>query len=217
MRAANIGRPRLRVSERSRLDFPERPLPEANRLIRSLSAPDIESLRPHLRPVRLEHKRILYDVDGLVTAVYFPTTCVISLVVGLSTGESVEAAMVGRDGVVGASAALDGRISLSRSIVQLAGDAFECRVDDLANAAFNSRRLISSLIRHEQTVYTQAQQSAACMATMTFRPASADGYFVPAISLAPTPCLSRRSISPRCWASGGRASVPSRTRSSRRA
>ena len=140
-------------------------MPEANRLIRSLSAPDIESLRPHLRPVRLEHKRILYDVDGLVTAVYFPTTCVISLVVGLSTGESVEAAMVGRDGVVGASAALDGRISLSRSIVQLAGDAFECRVDDLANAAFNSRRLISSLIRHEQTVYTQAQQSAACMAT----------------------------------------------------
>ena len=45
-----------------------------------------------------------------------------SLVVTLSTGEMIEAAMVGRDGVVGASAALDGKISLSRGIIQLSGE-----------------------------------------------------------------------------------------------
>jgi hypothetical protein len=40
--------------------------------------------------------------------VYFPYDAIVSLVVTLSTGEMIEAAMVGRDGVIGALAALDG-------------------------------------------------------------------------------------------------------------
>ena len=72
--------------------------------------------------------------------------------------------MVGRDGVVGASSALDGKISLSRAIVQLAGSALVCDGSALKAAAMQSRSLLSILIRHEQTVYAQAQQSAACMA-----------------------------------------------------
>ena len=100
-----------------------------------------------------------------ISVVYFPTTSVISLVVALSSGEMVEAAMVGRDGIVGAAAALDGRISLSQAIVQLPGNARTCTVDALATVAFQSRTLISTLVRHEQTVYAQAQQSAACMAS----------------------------------------------------
>jgi hypothetical protein len=42
----------------------------------------------------------LYETGATVDQVYFPTGAVISLVVGLSTGEMIEAAMVGRDGVV---------------------------------------------------------------------------------------------------------------------
>ena len=72
--------------------------------------------------------------------------------------------MVGRDGVVGASSALDGRVSLSRAIVQLAGNAMACGVDALKGAAMQSQTLLSILIRHEQTLYAQAQQSTACMA-----------------------------------------------------
>ena len=67
--------------------------------------------------------------------------------------------------MVGASAALDGRISLSRGIVQLSGDMVACSVDGLRSAALQSPQLLSLLIRHEQTVYAQAQQSAACFAT----------------------------------------------------
>jgi biotin operon repressor len=77
----------------------------------------------------------------------------------------VEAAMVGADGVVGASAALDGRISLSRGIIQLSGDMVVCSIDGLKSAALQSPKLLSLLIRHEQTLYAQAQQSAACFAS----------------------------------------------------
>src|SRR4029078_3391770 len=73
-------------------------------------------------------------------------------------------ALVGRDAAVGAGSALDGKISLNRAIVQLAGDAIECNADALSEAAYQSRTLMSALIRHEQTVYAQAQQSVACMA-----------------------------------------------------
>ena len=73
--------------------------------------------------------------------------------------------MVGADGVVGASAALDGRISLSRGIIQLSGDIVICSIEGLKSVALSSPRLLSLLIRHEQTVYAQAQQSAACFAS----------------------------------------------------
>ena len=51
----------------------------------------------------------------------FPTGAIVSLVVGLSSGELIEAAMVGKDGVLGASAALGGNIPINRGVVQLAG------------------------------------------------------------------------------------------------
>jgi hypothetical protein len=85
-------------------------------------------------------------------------------VVGLSTGEMIEAAMVGKNGVVGASSALDGKVSLSRAIVQLGGPALICEPGKLKQAALQSESLLSTIIRHEKTLYAQAQQSAACMA-----------------------------------------------------
>jgi len=77
----------------------------------------------------------------------------------------VEAAMVGRDGVLGGLAALDGKMTLSRGVIQLAGDAVVCDPQVLRSVALKSPQLLSLLIRHEQTVYAQAQQSAACFAT----------------------------------------------------
>jgi hypothetical protein len=77
------------------------------------------------------------------------------LVVGLSTGEMIEAAMVGKNGVVGASSALDGKVSLSRAIVQLGGPALVCEPGKLKQAALQSESLLSTIIRHEKTLYAQ--------------------------------------------------------------
>jgi CRP-like cAMP-binding protein len=138
---------------------------EVNALLASLSAGDTAALKPHLRLIDCNSKALLMEAGDLISTVYFPTSCVISLVVGLASGEMIEAAMVGRDGVVGAAAALDGRKSLSRAIVQLPGKAFACPVEALAAVAFQSKSLISTLMRHEQALFAQAQQSTACMAT----------------------------------------------------
>ena len=135
-----------------------------NSLLASLSDSDAAALRPHLKSVHLEHEAILFEAGSEVTDVYFPTGAIVSLVVSLSSGEIIEAAMVGKDGVVGGFAALGGNIPVNRGIVQLAGPAMMCKVSELESAAFQSHSFQSVLFRHEQAVYAQASQSAACMA-----------------------------------------------------
>jgi CRP-like cAMP-binding protein len=115
--------------------------------------------------MHFEQHNVLFEADEEICNVYFPTSAVVSLVTTLSTGEMIEIAMTGRDGVVGASAALDGKISLSRGIIQLGGEIVVCDIGALKSTALQSPKLLSLLIRHEQTVYAQAQQSAACFAT----------------------------------------------------
>src|SRR5438105_12763925 len=136
-----------------------------NLLLSLLLPSDLKYLEPHLKPARFDQHHVLFEADEQIRHVYFPTSAVVSLVVTLSTGEMIEAAMVGRDGVVGASAALDGKMALSRGIIQLGGEIIVCDLDALKSIALESPKLLSLLIRHEQTVYAQAQQSAACFAT----------------------------------------------------
>ena len=106
----------------------------------------------------------MFEAGDKVVDIYFPTGAIISLVAALSSGEIIEAAMVGKDGVVSAFAALGGNIPVNRGIVQLAGPAATCKVSELRDAVLQSQSLLSTLFRHEQTVYAQASQSAACMA-----------------------------------------------------
>src|SRR3954464_10117915 len=136
----------------------------SNAILASLSEGDAAALRPHLQATHLQQKTVLYETGDTIKAVYFPTTAVVSLVVGLATGEMTEAAMVGRDGAVGIASALDGKVSLSRAIVQLGGDAMVCDPAAFRSAALQSEKLISTIMRHEQTLFSQAQQSTACMA-----------------------------------------------------
>lgn len=136
-----------------------------NHILELLQPSDTKLLAPHLKLAKFEQHEVLFEADERIRHVYFPTTAVVSLVVTLSTGEMVEAAMVGKDGVVGAAAALDGKMALSRGIIQLGGEIIVCDTDALNSAALQSPKLLALLIRHEQTVYGQAQQSAACFAT----------------------------------------------------
>jgi len=107
---------------------------------------------------------VLYEAGDLINAVYFPINAVVSLVVTLATGETTEGAMVGRDGAVGIASALDGKVAMCRAIVQLGGDAMVCDPAAFKGAALQSESLIAKVMRHEQTLFAQAQQSTACMA-----------------------------------------------------
>ena len=136
-----------------------------NRLLASLPSADFGLLRPHLKQIELAHETVLFEAGDTVTHIYFPHSGVISLVVELVDGQMIEAAMIGRDSLVGGSAALDGKIALNKGIVQIPGAASVLAVDRLREVADASVSFRTTLIRHEQVLLVQAQQSAACNAS----------------------------------------------------
>lgn len=136
----------------------------SNAILASLSASDTAALRPHLKATHLPQKMVLYETGDTIKTVYFPISAVVSLVVTLVSGEMTESAMLGRDGAVGLASALDGKIAMCRAVVQLGGDAMVCDPAAFRGAALQSEGLIATVMRHEQTLFAQAQQSTACMA-----------------------------------------------------
>jgi CRP-like cAMP-binding protein len=138
-----------------------------NRVLASLAADDAAFLLPHLRSIDLPQEMVLYEAGGTIDRVYFPHSGVVSLVVELATGEMIEAAMIGREGVVGGLSALDSNISISRAIVQVAGAASVVEVERVRQLGERSTGFRSTLIKHEQVLLAQSQQSAACNGTHT--------------------------------------------------
>jgi hypothetical protein len=67
--------------------------------------------------------------------------------------------------LVGGSSALDGKVALNKGIVQMAGTASVLDVERLRKIAEVSVAFRTTLIRHEQVLLVQAQQSAACNAS----------------------------------------------------
>src|SRR5829696_5544572 len=89
-----------------------------NHFLASLSSEDSDRLRPHLRQEELILRSVLFESEQKIKRVYFPAGGIISLVVCLSDGRMIEAGMLGRNGVAGGGAALDGRMAINQAIVQ---------------------------------------------------------------------------------------------------
>ena len=140
-------------------------LHSSNLMLAALTPPDRDALLPHLKVIELPQELVLFDAGDPMKAVYFPHMGIVSLVVDLTSGDMIEAAMVGRDGVVGGSAALNGDLSLNKAVVQLMGRASVADVEHVRTLAESSVVFRTALMRHEQFVMAQAQQSAACNAS----------------------------------------------------
>jgi len=139
--------------------------PTTNLLLAAFPDADRKALASHLTHAELKQHQILFDIRDTVSDVYFPIDAVVSLVVPLSSGETVETAMVGRDGVIGAGASRDGRVSLNRAVIQIAGHALRCPIEPLKEFLQKHAHTRAFIGGHEQALFAQAQQSAACNAT----------------------------------------------------
>jgi CRP-like cAMP-binding protein len=136
---------------------------QTNHLLAPL--PGSVALMLRLKRHLLNKDQILFDVGEPIRQVYFPVDSVVSLLIPLASGETVETAMAGRDGVIGALAAFGAKYSTSRALVQIAGQCLSCEVDALTSAIASSPELRSIIIGHERALLAHAQQSAACNAT----------------------------------------------------
>lgn len=137
--------------------------PPPNQLLRMLDAADFDLLRPHLITIELVRETVLSETGAALRHVYFPHDGTVSIMVGLSEGQTIEVAMLGRDSIVGAGAALADGTAVSDAIVLFSGTASAIEVPAFrAAAAAASARFRNLIVRHEQTLLARAQQSLLC-------------------------------------------------------
>jgi CRP-like cAMP-binding protein len=137
----------------------------SNRLLQVLPAAEFQSLCPHLETVDLAKGSVLSEAGVPPQHVYLPHGGVVSMMVSLSEGQTVEVAMIGRDSLIGAAAVLDAGPALTDAIVVVPGTASVLKAADLRAVTDRSSVLRKHLARHEQALLVQAQQSAACNAS----------------------------------------------------
>jgi CRP-like cAMP-binding protein len=121
-------------------------------------------LAPHLRTIALKRGTLLHDVGEQVEHVYFPHTGMVSLVAVMQSGATIEIASIGRSGIIGASAGLGARSTIGRAVVQLSGTAARISGAQFHAAANQSEALRGLIVRYNDLLLAQVQQSVACNA-----------------------------------------------------
>lgn len=138
-----------------------------NGFLSALSADDFELIRPHLRTVELAQEMVLIEAGETLKRAYLPHRGVISLVVNMAKGERVQVAMIGRDSIYGAFAALGDPVALNSAIVLMPGVASTLDLDRMHAIAEQSASFRSLLMKHGLAVHAQVQQTAGCNAAHT--------------------------------------------------
>jgi CRP-like cAMP-binding protein len=135
-----------------------------NQLLARLDEATMAALRPHLAIVRLEQGEVINETHDTVRKVYFPHSGIISCVVELVGGGSIETGMIGKDGQFGAAASLDHKISLNLVNVQIACEASVIDADRFRELALEHPLLREQVMAYEQFFLAQVQQTCACNA-----------------------------------------------------
>jgi len=105
--------------------------PEQNGLLAALSAAECDRLKRDLELVTLSLGQVLYESGQTMSHAYSPIDCIVSLLYVMKNGESAEIAIVGNEGMVGASLFMGGESTQSRAIVQNAGYAYRLKAQVL--------------------------------------------------------------------------------------
>ena len=123
-----------------------------NGVLSSVSASEIEGLEQHLSYVSLTAEQVLHEPNSRITDVYFVEEGVVSLTADTFDEGHVEVGLIGREGFVGSSAALNGDpFAMHRTFVQVPGFAYKMSVPALRFAMDRSATLrrspVSSVLR----------------------------------------------------------------------
>lgn len=133
-----------------------------NRLLTGLSRSEYKVLAPRLERFPLVYNENIYEPGEPIRHVYFPDSGIISLLSSVNDDSTIEAGIVGNEGVVGLPVFLGVRNSSNRAVVQGAGSARRMETGDFTKYAAGSAKLQRLMLRYMHSLFTQIAQSAAC-------------------------------------------------------
>jgi CRP-like cAMP-binding protein len=133
-----------------------------NKILLAMPPREFKLLQPHLQFAELVQHRILYEPHGKLKFIYFPNRGLISLVVVLKTGKTVEAGIVGREGASGTALSVGVDSSALREVVQISGEGFRIKRSVFQDVLAVAPDLRKALNRYVVLLGMQVSQTAAC-------------------------------------------------------
>ena len=133
-----------------------------NQLLAALPDAELQRWLPLLELVDLPVGRVLCESGRPVDDVFFPTTAIVSWLFGLENGDASEVAVIGSEGMVGASLFMSGDGPPSWAVVLCGGRGYRLCARAV-QAAFDRNGPVTHLmLRYTQAIITQMTQTAAC-------------------------------------------------------
>ena len=136
--------------------------PRQNLLLAALPAEEFRAISASLELVPLALGEMVFELGEVMRHAYFPTTAVVSLHYVARTGEMVESAGVGREGMVGTALFLGGDFMTDSAVVQNGGYCYRMAREPLAQAFASAGMLRPVLLRYAQALIAQIGQTAVC-------------------------------------------------------
>lgn len=133
-----------------------------NRILASLPKAEIGRLAPYLSPLTLDVGDTLLGPGEDITHAYFLESGLASVVVAMANGTTVEAGVIGNDGVVGIPALLGTKSMPSHTYIQIPGAGYRIPAQHLAEEFKKAYTLQKQINRFLQAHLVQTAQTAAC-------------------------------------------------------
>ncbi|MGZ9098353.1 MAG: Crp/Fnr family transcriptional regulator [Brevundimonas sp.] len=143
---------------------------QENLWLSRLSQEDRSAISEHLWPKDLSSGQILFDQGEWLSTIYFVDEGIISSVIPLSDGRSVEAYMVGNEGMTGTEASFLPARSINRLLVQSAGRARGIETSKFQQIVAASPTIRQALADYQWGLKAELEQTTACNAVHTAEP-----------------------------------------------
>jgi CRP-like cAMP-binding protein len=137
---------------------------DKNAFLSELSAAEYGALRGHLAPLELRVGHCLHYLGDPVEEVIFPNSGLIAMTMPLRDNPGAAAALVGRDGIVGAIAALAAAPAASDAVVHIGGQASRLSAAAFRYVLDENPSIRRRVARHAYAMMAQSQQTALCHA-----------------------------------------------------
>jgi CRP-like cAMP-binding protein len=133
-----------------------------NQLLSLLSEADRARILARCEKIPLKIESVLYEAGSVMGHVYFPLSGMVSLVIGTEDGGTIEVGVIGNEGMLGTSTALDADRSHVKALIQVRGEFLRMRVRDFRLELQRNSALNHIVHRFAHALTIQISQSVMC-------------------------------------------------------
>jgi CRP-like cAMP-binding protein len=134
----------------------------ANLLLAAMPSSESRRLTAKCDKVELSFGDVIHAQGDRIRHVYFPTGGFISLLVDMNQGPSLEVGLIGPEGALGVTLALDVNVTPMRAIVQGAGAALRMETAQFSRELDRSPVLRTAINRYLYVLMSQLAQMTTC-------------------------------------------------------